>query len=91
MDHAGERVRIAYDRTVDAAYFSFSVAASARQEKLDDARIIDYDADGQVVGVEFITPSLGMDMTGVPRASEIAREAQELGLRVRVAPSSAGS
>jgi len=35
-------VKIAYDRTVDAAYLSFSVAASARQEKLDDARIIDY-------------------------------------------------
>jgi len=61
------------------------------QEKLYDARIIDYDGDGEVVGVEFITPSLGMDMTGVPRATEIAREARKLGLRVRVAPSSAGS
>ncbi len=80
-----------YDRTVDAAYFSFSVAASTRQEKLDDARIIDFDADGEVVGVEFIAPSLGMDLTGVPRAIEIAREARKLGLRVRVAPSSGSS
>ena len=84
-------MKIEYDRSVDAAYFSFSVAASARQEKLDDARIIDYDADGEVVGVEFITPSLGMDLTGVPKAIEIAREARKLGLRVRVAPFSAGS
>ena len=84
-------MKIEFDRSVDAAYFSFSAAASARQEKLDDARIIDYDADGEVVGVEFITPSLGMDLTGVPRATEIAREARKLGLRVRVAPFSAGS
>ena len=84
-------MKIEYDRGVDAAYFSFSSAASARQEKLDDARIIDYDSDGEVVGVEFITPSLGMDLTGVPMASEIALEARNLGLRVRVAPSSAGS
>ncbi len=79
-------MKIEYDRGVDAAYFSFSAAASARQEKLDDARIIDYDADGTVVGVEFITPSLGIDLTGVPRAAEIAREARKLGLRVRLAP-----
>ena len=83
-------MKIEYDRGVDAAYFSLSAAASARQEKLDDARIIDYDADGQVVGVEFITPSLGLDLTGIPGASEIAREARKVGLRVRVAPSTAG-
>lgn len=79
-------MKVDYDRSVDAAYFSFSIAASARQEKLDDARIIDYDAQGEVVGVEFITPSRGMDLTGVPRATEIAQEARRLGLRVRVAP-----
>ena len=84
-------MKIEFDRRVDAAYFTFSAAASARQEKLDDARIIDYDADGEVVGVEFIRPSLGMDLTGVPRATEIAREARKLGLRVRAAPFSAGS
>ena len=82
-------MKIDYDRGVDTAYFSFSTAASVRQEKLDDARIIDYDVDGTLVGVEFITPSLGIDLTGVPRAAEIAREARKLGLRVRVAPSSA--
>lgn len=79
-------MKVDYDRNVDAAYFSFSIAESARQEKLDDARIIDYDAQGEVVGVEFITPSRGMDLTGVPRATEIAREARRLGLRIRVAP-----
>lgn len=84
-------MKIEYDRGVDAAYFAFSTSASARQEKLDDARIIDYDTNGTVVGVEFISPSLGIDLTGVPMATEIAREARKLGLRVRLAPSSASS
>lgn len=83
-------MKVEFDRGVDAAYFAFSTATAARQEKLDNARIIDFDVDGSVVGVEFVTPSLGLDLTGVPRANEIAREARKLGLRVRVAPSSPG-
>lgn len=79
-------MKIEYDRSVDAAYVSFSTASSARQEKLDEARIIDYDVDGNVVGVEFIGPSLGLDLTRVPRAAEIARAAPRAGLRMRVAP-----
>jgi uncharacterized protein YuzE len=83
-------MKIEYDQGVDAAYVSFSAAASTRQVKLDDARIVDYAADGTVVGVEFIAPSLGIDLAGVPRAPEIAREARRLGLGVRSAPSPAG-
>ena len=82
-------MKIEYDRSVDAAYVSFSTAPSARQEKLDEARIIDYDVDGNVVGVEFIGPSLGLDLTSVPRAAEIARGAPKAGLRVRLASTSA--
>jgi uncharacterized protein YuzE len=84
-------MKIEYDRRVDAAYVTFSAAASARQEKLDEARILDYGADGAVVGVEFLSPSLGIDLTGVPGASEIALEARKLGIWVRLAPSSAGA
>jgi uncharacterized protein YuzE len=83
-------VKIEVDRRVDTAYFQFSGAESARQEKLDDARIIDYDANGNLVGVEFISPSRGLDLTGIPMAAEIAREARKSGLRVRLAPSSTG-
>jgi len=42
-------MKVDYHRNVDAAYFSFSIAECARQEKLDDARIIDYDTPGEVV------------------------------------------
>jgi len=72
-----------YDRRADAAYFQFSSAASVRQEQLSSLRIIDYGADGTVVGVEFISPSRGIDLTEVPRAAEIEREARRLGLPIR--------
>ena len=67
-------------------YVEFSSADSARQVALDDATIIDYGADGSVVGVEFISPSRGVNLAGVPRAAEIEREVRRLGLPIRPAP-----
>jgi len=79
-----------YDRTRDAAYFAFSSADSVRQERLPELRIIDFGADGTAVGVEFISPSLGMDLTGIPHAAEIEREARRMGLPVRPRARAAG-
>jgi Protein of unknown function (DUF2283) len=42
------------------AYVEFSAADSDQRVALDDARIIDYAADGSVVSVEFISPSRGV-------------------------------
>ena len=75
-----------FDRKDDVAYVEFSSADSARQVALDDATIIDYAADGSVVGVEFISPSRGVSLAGVPRAAEIEREMRRLGLPIRSAP-----
>ncbi|MDQ3524345.1 MAG: hypothetical protein M3451_04745 [Chloroflexota bacterium] len=49
--------------------------------KIDNGRIVDHGADGSVVGVEFISPSRGMDLTDVPRAKEIEKEARKAGLQ----------
>lgn len=83
-------MKIEYDKKHDAAYFEFSEAASARQVKLDNSRIVDYGADGAVVGVEFISPSRGMNLAGVPRAVEIEREARKIGLPIRSPARAAG-
>lgn len=72
-----------YDRRRDVAYFQFSSAHSVRQVEMSGLRIIDYGGDGSVVGVEFISPSMGIDVAGVPHAAEIEREAHRLGLSVR--------
>jgi uncharacterized protein YuzE len=76
-------MKIEYDRQHDAAYFGFSTLEAVRQTKLDDTRIVDYAADGSVVGVEFISPSRGVNLADVPHAAEIEREARRLGLPVR--------
>lgn len=76
-------MKLEYDKRHDAAYFAFSSADSVRQVKLDNARIVDYGADGEVIGVEFISPSRGLDMTEVPRAAEIEKEARQAGLPIR--------
>jgi hypothetical protein len=39
-----------------------------------------------VVGVEFISPSRGVNLAGVPRAAEIERKVRRLGLPIRPAP-----
>ena len=79
-------MKVELDRQHDAAYFAFSATASVRQAKVDNARVIDYGADGSVVAVEFISPSRGMNLAGVPRAAEIEREGRRLGLPIQTAP-----
>jgi uncharacterized protein YuzE len=68
----------------NVAYFGFSTAETVRQVDLDDARIVDYAADGSVVGIEFISPSRGVDLEGVPHAAEIEREARRLGFPIHL-------
>jgi len=75
-------MKVEHDIAHDAAYFAFSADLAVRQEKLGDGRIVDIAADGSVVGVEFISPSRGLDLGGVPRAPEIARAARRRGMRV---------
>ena len=79
-------MNVRFDRKDDLAYVELSSADSARQVALDDATIIDYAAEGSVAGVEFISPSRGVNLAGVPRAAEIEREVRRLGLHIRPAP-----
>ena len=75
-------MHVTYDADADAAYISFSTAASARQVPLDDERVLDYGADGALVGVELLSPSHGVDLAGIPRRSEVASAVRSLGFRV---------
>lgn len=79
-------MKTTYDRKHDVAYFEFSAADSELQVTLDSARIIDYAADGSVIGVEFISPSRGVNLAGVPRAADVEREVRRLGLPIRTSP-----
>ena len=47
-----------YDESVDAAYLRLTDAPMHRQVGLDDARGINYAADGSVIGIEILSPRL---------------------------------
>jgi len=57
---------VLYDEEADALYVLLSDAAVDHSKSLDDLRIVDYGADGAVVGVEFINASAGIDLSEVP-------------------------
>lgn len=48
-----------YDASVDAAYLTFSDAKWSRQERLDDARAVNYSSDGSLSGSSCYRPNAG--------------------------------
>ena len=79
-------MRVEHDTRHDTAYFAFASGESVRQEALEGGRVVDYDADGAVVGIEFLAPSRGLDLAGIPHAADIARAARRHGMRVLPGP-----
>lgn len=60
----------------------------ARQERLDDARGINYPADGSVIGIEILSPRRkGVVLDGLPFPGDLARVMRSVSFRVlEVAP-----
>ena len=75
-------MKVEHDSRHDTAYFAFAAGDSVRQVALAGGRVVDYAADGSVLGVEFLAPSQGLDLDGLPRPAEIARAAARRGIRV---------
>ena len=72
-----------YDASVDAAYLVFSDTEWTRQERLDDARAINYAADGSVIGVELLSPRRkGVLLEGLPYPEQIAEVVRAVGFRI---------
>ena len=67
-------LRLEYDASVDAAYITVSEVAWDHQVRLDDARGIDYAADGSVIGIEILSPRRqGVKLAGLPFREELER------------------
>ena len=75
---------ITYDRDADALYVRLSGASVARTTSLDDFRMIDYSADGAVVGVEFIDVTAGVDLEDVPFNQKIEDIIGQSGLDIKL-------
>jgi len=72
-----------YDESVDAAYLELTNAAMDHQVRLDDARGINYAADGSVVGIEILSPRRkGVVLDGLPFPDDVARVMRSCGFRI---------
>ena len=72
-----------YDESVDAAYLELTDAVMDHQVRLDDARGINYAADGSVIGIEILSPKRkGVVLDGLPFPDDVARVMRSCGFTV---------
>jgi len=72
-----------YDESVDAAYLQVSDGAVHRHIQLDDARGVDYAADGSVIGIEILSPRRkGIRLDGLPYPNDVARVMRSSGFKI---------
>ncbi len=86
-----DKPRVSYDREADALYVKLTDAPFAREQSIDDARHLNLAADGQVIGLEVLGVSRGVDLEGVPHADTIRRALRRRGIPVRKAEDRARS
>ena len=60
-----------HDPESDTLYVRFSTEAVSRTMALGDLRLVDYDAKNEVVGLEFIDVSDGIDLHDLPFAAKV--------------------
>ena len=72
-----------YDESVDAAYLTLTDEPWDHQVRLDDARGINYAADGSVIGIEILSPRRkGVLLDGLPYRDDILRVMRSVGFRI---------
>ncbi len=72
-----------YDESVDAAYLQVSEAPFHHQERLDDARAVNYATDGSVLGIELLSPARkGVVVDGLPYERDVERVMRARGFRI---------
>jgi uncharacterized protein YuzE len=65
-------ITLEVDNEADAAYITIARDDVARSAKLDENRIVDYDASGAVVGIELLNVSRGVDLRDLPHRETLA-------------------
>lgn len=84
-----ENVTARYDPEVDAFAVDFEGSrpgASVRQTRLDERRAIDFNAEGEPIGVEVLFASTGVAVEGFPCPELVVAAAVRLGLPVTSPP-----
>jgi uncharacterized protein YuzE len=66
-------IEIEYDPDVRALYIQFrEPEGELRTEDFGRDRYVDYDAAGNVIGIELLSLSNGLDLDGLPEAGRVA-------------------
>jgi uncharacterized protein YuzE len=65
-------MEVRYDLEADAIYVRLRPTEHVRTEEIDSRRLVDYDANDEVVGIEFLFVSKGLNLQGVPEAARVA-------------------
>ena len=69
---------IRYSPESNAVYIQLTDADVAHTKIIDDLRIVDYDESWNVVGVELLGASAGLDLRGLPEHDRLEAEAKVL-------------
>lgn len=71
-----------YDPEADALFARIRVITPEEVgggDQIDGRRIVHYDRAGEVVGLEFLDASMGIDLNGLPCADELREALHSLG------------
>lgn len=66
-------MHVEIDSSVDAAYVTVTDQGVEQTVELDQRRRVDRDESGDLVGIEFLDVSQGVDLRGLPFREELER------------------
>ncbi len=66
-------MHLTYDEAADAVYVYFTRNEVDRTDEVSSQVYVDYDANGDPVGIEFLDVSDGIDLNDIPRRDDVAR------------------
>ena len=67
-------MRYEYDQETDAVFIRFDDKLRfppILTEEIDDTRSIDYNKDGDIIGIKFLNIASGVDTSDLPRGDEV--------------------
>jgi len=71
---------VTYDEENDVLYVVLSDRDVSKTRALDDLRLVDYDDKNEPAGIEFISASDGLDLTGAPSLLLIRQMLDDAGI-----------
>ncbi len=74
-------MRLTVDAQADAAYVYILEQPVARSKELDEQRVLDYNQSNDVVGIEFLNISQGVDLRELPFREQLSKLFEERDIR----------